>query len=283
MSSHAANRQRGPDGAGNSRHVLWLRISVLLVMVIALVLVLISYLNYSNYRKAVLEQNLTRSLIVAKDVRQTVLGGLNVGLDPSANMRLLPAIREAVRDGSGIRYIGVIDDAGAVIGDGGISPRAARWRKRLAATAADGYWQSSDADSMEVGVPFENNFHIKSGAVVVGYDRLAIEAAASDMRRKLATNAAITLLCVTLLTFAGVYLATRKLASALAGAATAIDAAAGTGKPVPLAGDVLGAEAAQEINEFAELSQRVVGGIAVLEHELAARRELAALGGKEEA
>ncbi|MGW8389999.1 hypothetical protein [Pseudoduganella sp. HUAS MS19] len=282
MTKPAANRQRGPDEAG-SRHVLWLRISFLLVMVIALVLVLISYLNYSNYRKAFLEQNLTRNLIVAKDVRQTVLGGLNIGLEPGANMRLLPAIRDAARDGSGIRYIGVLDDAGAVIGDGDIIGRAAQWRKRLAGTAADAYWQASDADSMEVGIPFENNFHIKSGAVVIGYDRLAIEAAASDMRRKLVVNVAITLLCVVLLTFGGVYLATRKLASALAGAATAIDAATAHGKPAPLAGDVLGAEAAQEINEFTELSQRVVGGIAVLEHELAARRELAALGGKEEA
>lgn len=282
MPSHAANRQRDPDQAA-SRHVLWLRISILLVMVIALVLVLISYLNYSNYRKAFLEQNLTRNLIVAKDVRQTVLGGLNVGLDPGANMRLLPAIGEAARDGSGIRYIGVIDDAGAVIGDGDIRARAAQWRARLARTAADAYWQSSDADSMEVGVPFENNFHIKSGAVVIGYDRLAIEAAISDMQRKLAVNVAITLLCVVLLTFGGVYLVTRKLASALAGAATTIDAVAGSSAPTLLAGDVLGAEAAQEINEFAELSQRVVGGIAVLENELAARRALAALGDKEEA
>lgn len=259
-----------PAPAARRPHVLWLRIGILLNVVIALVLVLISYLNYSNYRKAYLELNLTRYLIVAKDVRQTVLGGLNVGLEPAQNTRLLPAIHEEVRNASGITFIGVIDEAGEVTGAGKLSARAARWRASLASTAPDAYWQTSDADTIEVGLPFMNNFHIKAGAVVIGYDRRAIENAASDMLRKLVFDVLLTMVFVAALSFAGVWLATRKLAGALASVAATLDPAAPGGARVAVDGDLLGAGAAGEINDFADLSRTLVADIAGLEREVAA-------------
>lgn len=259
-----------PAPAARRPRVLWLRIGILLNVVIALVLVLISYLNYSNYRKAYLEQNLTRYLIVAKDVRQTVLGGLNVGLEPAQNTRLLPAIYEEVRNGSGIRFIGVMDETGLVTGAGDVGPRAGRWRDSLAATAPDTYWQTSDADTIEVGLPFMNNFHIKSGAVVIGYDKRAIENAAGDMLRKLTADVLLTMVFVALLSFAGVWLATRRLAGALASVAATLDPQAPGSARLAVDGDLLGAGAAQEINDFADLSRDLVRDIASLEREVAA-------------
>ncbi len=260
--------------AAPHHNVLWLRIGILLILVIALVLVLISYLNYSNYRKAYLELNLTRYMIVAKDVRQTVLAGLNVGLEPAENARLLPSIKEQARRENGIHFIGVIDESGAVIGDGRIAPgAAARWGGRQGATSPDAYWQYSDADTIEIGIPFVNNFNIKSGAVVIGYDKHAIEGAASDMLRKLAIDVVITLLFLAALTFAGVYFVTRKFSSVLASVASTIDSALGHGAPLTADGDFLGAGVAQEINDFTALSHRLVSDIAALEQDVAAARE----------
>lgn len=260
-----------PPVAGRRHNLLWLRIGILLTLVIALVLVLISYLNYSNYRKAYLELNLTRYMIVAKDVRQTVLSGLNVGLAPAENVRLLSAIHEQLGRERDIAFIGVIDEAGAVTGAGSIGPgAAARWHRRLAATAPQASWQTSDASTIELGIPFVNNFNVKAGAVVIGFERGAIESAAAAMLRMLAVDMAITLLVLTLLTFAGVYVLTRKFSSVLAGVAATIDAASGGGAPLSVDADLLGTGVAREINDFTAVSRRLAGELALLEQDVAA-------------
>jgi hypothetical protein len=51
-----------PIKKGRQKRDLWLRIGTLLVFVTALVILLVSYLNYSNYRKSYLELNHARYL-----------------------------------------------------------------------------------------------------------------------------------------------------------------------------------------------------------------------------
>lgn len=257
-------------GATRRQNILWVRIGFLLILVIALVLVLISYLNYSNYRKAYLELNLTRYTIVAKDVRQSVLTGLNVGIRPAENTRLLPSIKEQTRRERGIRFIAVIDEFGAIVGDGKIAAGApARWHDRLATTRPDS-WQTSDAETMEIGLPFLNNFNIKAGAVVIGYDKLAIESAASDMLRKLAVDVVVTLAVLVILTFAGVYVVTRKFSRVLSGVAATLDASLNEGAALTVDGDFLGAGVSREINDFTALSHGLVTDLAAIERDVAA-------------
>lgn len=120
---------------------LWLRIGGLLVVIIGAVLVLISFLNYSNYRKTYAELNLTRYLVLAKDVRQGVVSDLNIGLQPAADLYLQPALADMARRDAGIRYVGVIDDSGRPIGQGAFPALPAQaWKDRIAATAADTHW-----------------------------------------------------------------------------------------------------------------------------------------------
>lgn len=275
MQTLAADLHAAPP-AERRHNLLWMRIGLLLIVVIASMLVLVSYLNYSNYRKAYLDLNLTRYMIVAKDVRQTVLGGLNVGLTPAENVPLLPAIRAQLGRENGIRFIGVLDESGAVIGAGRIDPGgAARWRNKLAETAPTASWQRFEAGVIEIGIPFVNNYNVKAGAVVIGYDRRPIERAASHMLRMLAADMAISLVVLALLTFTGVYFLTHKFFTVLAGVAATIDASGGAGggaKPLSVEGDYLGAGVAQEINAFTEASHRLAGELAVLEHEVAAAR-----------
>lgn len=263
-----------PHASQPGRNLLWLRIGVLLIFVIALVLVLISFLNYSNYRKTYLDLNLTRYLILAKDLRQTVVAGLNVGLNPGENVRLAPAIKELAQRESGIRFIGVLDESGAVISDGKVpAAAAAAWRSHLGSTTAGEYWQTSDATTLQIGIPFVNNFNLKAGAVVIGYDRAAIEAATDNMLLKLSIDIVATLLVLAALTLAGVYVLTRKFAAELASVGRTLDSALNESVPQKIDGHFLSGSEAQDINEFTTLSHRVASEIARLEWELMRPRQ----------
>jgi len=249
---------------------LWLRIGGLLVLVIAAVLVLISFLNYSNYRKTYIETNLTRYLVLAKDVRQGIVSGLNIGLHPSEDLYLIPALTEMTRRYDGIRYIAVVDDNGRPISQGNfpaLPPQA--WKDKINATSADAYWQSSDAETYQIGLPFMNNFNLKAGAVVIGYDRKGIDRAIDDMMRKLCVDAVKIMVLLTVLTLASVYFLTRKFSVELAQVGATLASMFHSAEPPFIADHMLGEDVARNINEFTAMSHRVVREIARLEQELA--------------
>jgi sensor histidine kinase regulating citrate/malate metabolism len=248
---------------------LWLRIGGLLVFVIGAVLVLTSFLNYSNYRKTYAELNLTRYLVVAKDARQGIVSGLNIGLHPFEDQYLLPALADLARRYDGIRYIGVIDESGRTISPGEFpSQPAQHWKDKINATASNAYWQSSDADTFQIGLPFMNNFNLKAGAVVIGYDRKRIEAAIDNMMRNMCVDALKVLALLTVLTLAGVYFFTRKFSTELAQVGAALDKMFHSAEPPLIADHMLGEEVARDINEFTAMSHRVAREITRLEQEL---------------
>jgi sensor histidine kinase regulating citrate/malate metabolism len=251
------------------RDTLWLQIGGLLLFVFAAVLILISFLNYSNYRKTYLDLNLVRYLVLAKDVRQSVVSDLNIGLHPSEDMYLIPALTEMARRYDGMRYIGVVDESGSPIGQGAFPLLPAQhWKDRIAATAADSYWQSSEADTFQIGLPFLNNFNVKAGAVVIGYDRVRIEHAIDDMLRKMYVNALEILSLLTVLALGAVYFLTRRVSVGLAQVATVLDTTLEAPEPPVVADYMLGTDVARNINEFAAMSHRVVCEIARLEQDL---------------
>jgi sensor histidine kinase regulating citrate/malate metabolism len=249
--------------------VLWLRIGGLLVLVIAAVLVLISFLNYSNYRKTYIESNLTRYLVLAKDVRQGIVSDLNIGLHPSEDLYLMPALTEMARRYDGIRYIGVVDESGRPISQGDFPALPAQaWKDKIAATATDTYWRSSDAQAYQIGLTFTNNFDLKAGAVVIGYDRQRIERAVADMMRKMCVDAVKVLILLTALALAGVYFLTRRFSAELVQVGATLDAMFDAAEPPFVADHMLGEDVAGNINEFSAMSHRVVREIARLEQEL---------------
>jgi sensor histidine kinase regulating citrate/malate metabolism len=264
------------------RNTLWLRIGGLLVLVIASVLVLVSFLNYSNYRKNYLELNLTRYLVLAKDTRQSIVAGLNIGLRPSEDEHLQASLSEMARRFEGIRYIGVIDESGRLLGQGQLPRQSAeRWKKRIETTDADTYWQANTADTYQIGLPFVNNFGIKIGAVVIGYERTPIEANIGDMLRKMSVDVAQTLVLMAVLTMAGVYALTRRLASDLSEVGATIDSALGAATPPLIDGHLLGEDVARDINEFTTISHRLAGQLSRLESEIGQAAPLAPAGPRE--
>ncbi len=238
-------------------NTIWLRISALMILVISAVLLIVSFLNYSNYRKNFLQLNLSRYLVVANDLRQTVEAGLDVGLDPAANTRLLPTMQELAKQQSGTRYIAIVPAHGEIIGQGAIGPGAAPdWQTRM--QNVDTYWQVSRPDSLEIGMPIRNNFNLKIAAVVIGYDRVAIEDAMSAMRRKLIVDTLQMLAAAVLVIIVGVKIITRQLGDELAAIGEVIDRVLTDAQPPLLPESEMDPKLADDINMFANLSHRTL-------------------------
>ncbi|MDW5416191.1 hypothetical protein R6242_06345 [Iodobacter sp. CM08] len=276
MLSFAINEQAGQ----RRQRFLWWKISVLLVIVIAFVLVIITFLNYSNYRKTYLDLNLSRHLVLAKDLHQTIETGLNIGIKPAENLNLLPAIRDKINRHAGIRYIGIINDVGEIIGEGLMPAQSGLdWKKRISNTAADGYWQASNTNTFQLGMVFTNNFNIKAGAVVIGYDRITIENAIEHIRNKLCIDVLLTLGVLTFLTLLGVYVLTRKFAAELFEIANVIESTLGTAGPHQVVPQVLSESVAKDINDFTRLSHQLAQKMAEFECEISSTKPLAKAGG----
>jgi hypothetical protein len=256
--------------AGRPHNTLWLRIGFLLIFVITLVLVLISFLNYSNYRKTYSELNLTRYLIAAKDLRQLVVNGLNVGLNPAENVHLSPAIKEIKSQENRISFIAVMDESGDIISEGEIPKNDAdRWRLHLNDTLPDASWQSSDRIIGEIGIPYMNNFNVKAGVIVIGYDKAAIESSMEEMLRKLGLDVAMTLFFLVALTLACVYLLTYKFSTQLSIVENVIDNALSGQPSQGIDGEFLDDGMAQGINEFTVLTHKVVKALSTIEEKQA--------------
>ncbi|MEN9659484.1 MAG: hypothetical protein RL571_2949 [Pseudomonadota bacterium] len=276
MASFAIYEQLGQ----RKQSFLWWKIGMLLVIVIAFVLAIITFLNYSNYRKTYLDLNLSRHLVLAKDLHQTIETGLNIGIKPAENLNLLPAIRDQINRHTGIRYIGIVNDAGEIIGEGLVPVQSGLdWKKRISNTAADGYWQASNASTFQLGMVFMNNFNIKSGAVVIGYDRIAIENAIDHIRNKLCIDVLLTLSLVTFFTLLGVYVLTRKFAAELFEIGNAIESTLDTAGPHQVIQQVLSESVANDINDFTRLSHQLAQKMAEFECEISSTKPLAKAGG----
>ena len=237
-------------------------------MVLALVLALTSHLNYSNYRKTLGELNLTRHMVLAKDVRQAVVAGLNIGLRPSENETLLPLMRDIVRKHGSVTYIAIVDEMGGVISAGKYqAAHLINSKELINTTRIDEYWQSGDRGAAQVGVVFLNSFDVKIGAVVIGYDMAEVQSSINSMLLKLVNDTLVVLVLMALITLASVYYLTRRFTRDLETVGKNIAETLNPEPPAPLPRDVFGGGIADEINEFALLTQHIAVKLHQLETE----------------
>lgn len=242
---------------------LWWRIGSLLLLVISFVLILISFLNYSNYRKNYLELNQTRYLVMAKDLRQTIESGLNIGISPAENIHLRPIMRQLAATQSATRFIGVIDENGIVVQQGEIADAAkATWK--VQSQHSEEFWHTTSANTFQINMPFSNNFNLRVGIIVVAYDRPTIENALQGMLHKLAWDLLVAIALCAGFIFTGCWLLTRKLARELSQASNAITDLGN--EPQRLNFGLLGEEVSAGIDVFASHSKNLTDELASLEH-----------------
>jgi sensor histidine kinase regulating citrate/malate metabolism len=220
---------------------LWVRIGVPIALIIALAIGLISFLNYYNYEKAYRQLNVSRITVVSRDLRQAIEAGLNVGLSPRNNTQLDEALAIAKDSTAGLRFAVVIDEkANRTVEVGEATPEQ-DWLKRLQGIGNELSWIGEGRDTYQVGLPFRNSFGVTVGAVVLGYDKAAIDRATAAMRFTLLSDWLLAVAVLTILALLGVRMITCRLESELTQAEAALDRAQpGAAVPelrLPLLGD----------------------------------------------
>jgi len=241
---------------------LWVRLGVPISMTIALAIALISFLNHSNYEKTYRQLNVSRITVVARDLRQAIEVGLNVGLAPKNNTQLDKALAASKDHTEGLRFAVVIDAQGKrLVEVGGAAPNQG-WLKRLEGIGEESSWLGEDADTYQVGLPYRNSFGITVGAVILGYDKAAIDRATAGTRLTLFANWLAAAVLLTVLTLLGVWWITRRLESELAQAEGALaDPLSGASIP-PLQLPLLGPQIERGISDFVRQSHAVQAAIA---------------------
>src|SRR5262249_25540785 len=195
---------------------LWVRLGVPISMTIALAIALISFLNHSNYEKTYRQLNVSRITVVARDLRQAIEVGLNVGLAPKNNTQLDKALAASKDHTEGLRFAVVIDAQGRRLVEGGEAAPNQGWLKRLEGIGEESSWLGEDADTYQVGLPYRKSFGSPVGAGVLGYDQGAIGRAAAGPRLAVFAYWLVGGILVTVLSPLGVWWITRRLESELA-------------------------------------------------------------------
>src|SRR5262245_61975455 len=163
----------------------------------------------------------------------------------------------------GLRFAVVIDENAKRLVEVGEAAANQDWLRRLRDVGKEATWLGKDDDTYQVGLPYRNSFGVMVGAVVLGYDKGAIDRATAAMGFSLLADWSRAVVLLTVLTLLGLWWLTRGLESELTQAEEAL-AHALSEAPVPdLHVPVLGQEIAQGIPEFVERSRAaaaVLGG-----------------------
>jgi hypothetical protein len=220
---------------------LWVRLGIPISLIIALAIGLISFLNYYNYEKTYRQLNVSRITVVGRDLRQAVEAGLNVGLAPRSNTQLEKALANTRDHTEGLRFAVVIDErANRTVEVGQAAPEQ-DWLTRIQNIGNAPSWAGEGADTYQIGLPFQNSFGVTVGAVILGYDKAAIDRANAAMRFSLFVDWFLSVAVLTILALLGVRTITRRLESELMQAEAALDQAQpGAAIPelkLPLLGD----------------------------------------------
>src|SRR5262245_8820160 len=201
---------------------LWLRLGLPISLIIALAVGFISFLNYYNYRKTYEQLNVARIMVVARDLRQTIESGLNVGLAPRSNTQLAASLSIAKERTDGVRFVVVIDEAAKRLVEAGEVPPNHDWLRQLQRVSEDLFRLGEDADTYQVGLPYRNSFGVIAGAVVLGYDKAAIDRATAAMGLTLLVDWIRAVALLTALTVLGIWWLTHGLESELTQAERAL-------------------------------------------------------------
>jgi hypothetical protein len=248
---------------------LWVRLGLPIALIIALSIAMINFLNYFNYQKTYRQLNVSRVMVIGRDLRQVVEAGLNFGLAPKSNVQLETALSLAKDTTDGLDFAMVTDEAGEKLAGAGSVAPGQDWRARLAEIGKELFWQGEDQDTYQVGLPYRNNFGVTVGAVVLGYKKGAVDHATRAMRLTLFIDWLETTALFSLLALFGVWGLTRRLESELTQAKSALGRA--PDDPLPdLHLPLLGPEIEKGIPELIR-QQRAADGALTAAAQAAAR------------
>jgi hypothetical protein len=228
---------------------------------IALAIGFISFLSYYNYGKTYRELNVARVAVVARDLKQAIESGLNVGLAPRNNTQLASSLTVAKEQTDGLRFAVVIDETAKRLVEVGEADADQDWLRRLRDVGNDSSWLGEDDDTYQVGLPYRNSFGVTVGAVVLGYDKNAIDRATDAMGFSLLADWLRATVLLTALAVVGIWWLTRGLESELTQAEDALAHALSDESAPDLRLPVLGEEIARGIPAFISRSRAAAAAL----------------------
>ena len=232
-----------------------MRLGIPIFLIIALAVGLISFLNYYNFEKTYRQLNVSRITVVARELRQAIEAGLNVGLAPRNNTQLEKALATAQERTEGLRFAVVIDEHANRTVEVGVAAPEQDWPKRMQEIGNELSWIGEGRDTYQVGLPFRNSFGVMVGAVILGYDKAAIDRATAATRLTLFVDWLVATAVLAILTLLGVRMVTRPLESELVQTEAAIEQMQHDTPLVPLRLPLLGEEVERGIPAFIQQSK----------------------------
>ena len=138
---------------------------MLIMLVIVFTLVLVSFLNDSNYRKNYAELTRSRYLVLANNLKQTIEDSLNLGLRLGQLEPVLDRLDEIKDREPNVLLVQVFTDQGQTVLSTGrtligksVNPA---WLLQLDRVKKDGNWQDASDTGYQVAIPIINNFNAK--------------------------------------------------------------------------------------------------------------------------
>jgi hypothetical protein len=251
MDLHSRNIPFQIDRQANAKnHQLWINLGVSLSLIISLAIGLISFLNLYVFQKTYKDLNIARLSVVARDLRETVEVGLNLGLSPQSNTELDGLVFSIKEKTEGLRFLVIIDEKGSQLNHAGAVSSELEWAKRLDGNS----WTDEDSESYQVGLPFRNNFGIVVGAVIIGYDKSALELAVNAMRNSLVIDWLYAVGAVFVTMLSGVWFLTIQLQRDLDITEKVLEHTF-TEKPYDVSLPVLGSDIKEGLTDFVRISR----------------------------
>jgi hypothetical protein len=200
--------------------------------------------------------------VVARDLRQTIEAGLNVGLAPRNNTQLKAALELAKETTPGLLFAAVISDKTRehLVEVGELDP-VQDWGTKLSLVGDSPFWLGEDASSYQVGVAFRNNFSVVAGGVVVGYDKRAIDQAMVAMQSAMFFDWLRASALFAALALFGVWWLTRRLDLELKLAEAALNKTFDAEAIAPLRTPLLGPDIENGIPAFIEQSRAAAAAL----------------------
>jgi len=164
---------------------LRVRISLMIILILAFALLLNTFLNFSNFEKNYNSIIYSRFFVIAKDLQNTAEYGLNLGLSLPELENIQEIINGVVKEQKDIVFIRLFNDRGTVIFDTDQSGRNRSvpngWIEKLADMDTESMSKSAYKNAQVVLLPLMNTFNIKAGALALGFSKSHITIPVKEM------------------------------------------------------------------------------------------------------
>jgi sensor histidine kinase regulating citrate/malate metabolism len=194
---------------------LRVKISIMIILILAFALLLNVFLNFFNFEKNYSNMIYSRFFVIAKDLQNTAEYGLDLGLSLPELKNLQEVISGVVTEHKDIISIIIFNAEGQAIFhtdpeevDKGVP---AKWVEKLKEMDREATSELTYNDTFVIALPLLNTFNIKVGTLALSFSKSHIEIPVRQMFLYLFRWSFVFLIAFAAITFVGVSLFSRDI------------------------------------------------------------------------